>query len=139
MSEESINIQRLEEAIFVKKAEGTEVNYFLYPEFEVHRNRLSPGVIQGWHAHQIVEEVLTCTDGTFTVEVIENGSLISIMVEQGDVVRVKKSIHRLVNQSNTAAEFIVFRFVPTGKSQQEKIKLDKREYTKEEIAELLNK
>lgn len=137
MKDLSLEVQKLQDSIFVKKEEGTEVNYFLYPEFELHKNVLPAGVVQGWHAHSVVEEVIACTKGCFVIETIENQTLVSTGVEQGDVVRVKNSIHRLTNEESAAAEFLVFRFVPDGYDKREIIKTDKREYTEREIDSLL--
>lgn len=139
MKDVSFEVQKLQDSIFVKKEEGTEVNYFLYPEFELHRNVLPAGVAQGWHAHSVVEEVIACTKGCLVIETIENQTLVSTSVEQGDVVRVKNSIHRLINKGQVAAEFLVFRFVPDGFDKREIIKTDKCEYTECEIDSLLKR
>ncbi|MBL1224524.1 cupin domain-containing protein [Enterococcus sp. BWR-S5] len=138
MENQSLDLKKLQESIFVKKSEGTEVNYFLYPEFEVHRNSLPSGVIQEWHAHTQVEEVIVCTKGSFIIETIENQKLISTCVEQGDVARVRNSVHRLRNDEENSAEFIVFRFLPDGEEKQEQIKRDKRTYTEDQIQLLLS-
>lgn len=139
MEKEALSLQKLQEAISVKKVEGTEVDYFLYPEFEVHRNVLPPDVIQGWHTHSVVEEVIVCTKGHFIVETIVEREISIDCVEHGDVVRVKKSLHRLRNDGESAAEFVVFRFVPEGKNKQEIIKNDKQEYTEEQVQQLLSR
>ena len=47
----SIDIRRLSEAISVEKDNGTKVNYFLYPEFEINQNVLPANTIQDWHKH----------------------------------------------------------------------------------------
>ncbi|WP_086347548.1 cupin domain-containing protein [Candidatus Enterococcus clewellii] len=139
MANDSLDIRKLQESIFVKKDEGTEVNYFLYPEFEIHKNVLTVGVIQEWHTHTVVEEVIVCTNGVFHVETIENHSMSSVCVKPGDVVRVKNSVHRLVNSGEADAEFLVFRFVPDGTNKQEIIKQDKCVYTENQIQDLLKK
>lgn len=50
----SIDIRQLSEAISVEKDNGTMVNYFLYPEFEIHQNVLPANTIQDWHKHQAI-------------------------------------------------------------------------------------
>ena len=56
---------------------------------------------------------------------IENEKIETREVNQGDVLRVKNSIHRLVNRNRESASFIVFRFVPQGIDQAHIIKNDK--------------
>ena len=41
MLQKYIEILTRDEVIFRKKPDGTEVNYFLFPEFEIHINRRS--------------------------------------------------------------------------------------------------
>ncbi|MCB5955634.1 cupin domain-containing protein [Enterococcus sp. CWB-B31] len=130
-------IQKLQDSIFVKKEEGTEVNYFLYPEFEVHKNVLPSRAIQEWHAHTVVEEVIVGIEGIFHVESVENQRISILEVNKGDVVRVNNSIHRLTNRNNEAAEFLVFRFVKTDEDQSEMIKQDKTVYSKEQVKQLV--
>ena len=120
--EQEIEIRNSKEALSRVKKNGTEVQYFLYPEFEVHTNKIPPGSIQDWHRHQQVEEVIVVTSGKISIETIENATLERAEVKQGDVLRVKNSIHRLVNRNRTSASFIVFRFVPQGVSQADIIK-----------------
>ena len=122
---QEIEIRNSKEALSRVKKNGTEVQYFLYPEFEVHTNKIPSGGIQDWHRHQQVEEVIVVTSGKISIETIENATLERAEVKQGDVLRVKNSIHRLLNRNRTSASFIVFRFVPQGVSQADIIKNDK--------------
>ena len=69
--------------------------------------------------------MIVVTSGKISIETIENATLERAEVKQGDVLRVKNSIHRLVNRNRTSASFIVFRFVPQGVSQADIIKNDK--------------
>ena len=119
--EQEIEIRNSKEALSRVKKNGTEVQYFLYPEFEVHTNKIPPG------------------SGKISIETIENATLERAEVKQGDVLRVKNSIHRLVNRNRTSASFIVFRFVPQGVSQADIIKNDKcdcEEFVKKNIGRL---
>ncbi len=88
--EQEIEIRNSKEALSRVKKNGTEVQYFLYPEFEVHTNKIPPGSIQDWHRHQQVEEVIVVTSGKISIETIENATLERAEVKQGDVLRVKK-------------------------------------------------
>ncbi|MDH6365607.1 hypothetical protein M2139_002615 [Enterococcus sp. PF1-24] len=139
MSDQQIEVLSQEEAIFVEKAEGTQMNYFLYPEFEIHQNILPAQTIQGWHQHQKIEETLVMTAGSIVVETIVAGEKLSQTCVKGDVIRMKKSLHRIINPQEITAEFIVFRFVPQGQNQQEVIKTDKVEFSQAEVAALLKK
>jgi uncharacterized cupin superfamily protein len=46
------------QAIFVEKDNGTQVDYFLFDTCEVHTNRIPPGSIQDWHAHEKIDELV---------------------------------------------------------------------------------
>ncbi|GAX47640.1 cupin domain-containing protein [Pseudolactococcus reticulitermitis] len=120
-----IDITRQASAISVTKSSGTQVDYYLYPEFEIHANTLPAGVVQDWHKHVELDENIIVTSGEITVEYMDNGHVASQTVQEKDVLRVKQSIHRLSNQSAKPAQFIVFRFIPTGQNQSERIKQDK--------------
>ncbi|MGO2764884.1 MAG: cupin domain-containing protein [Pseudolactococcus laudensis] len=125
LENDAIEITRQTSAISVTKSSGTQVDYYLYPEFEIHVNILPTGVVQDWHKHQQLDENIIVTSGEITVEYLENGHVSSQTVQENDVLRVKRSIHRLLNQSSEPAQFIVFRFVPTGQEQSELMKQDK--------------
>ncbi|MGO3297331.1 MAG: cupin domain-containing protein [Pseudolactococcus laudensis] len=125
LENDAIDITRQASAISVTKSSGTQVDYYLYPEFEIHVNILPTGVVQDWHKHQQLDENIIVTSGEITVEYLENGHVSSQTVQENDVLRVKRSINRLLNQSSEPAQFIVFRFVPTGQEQSELMKQDK--------------
>ncbi|NLH34871.1 MAG: cupin domain-containing protein [Lactococcus chungangensis] len=125
LDNDAIEIARQTSAISVTKSSGTQVAYYLYPEFEIHVNILPAGVVQDWHKHVQLDENVIVTSGEITVEYLENGHVSSQTIQKNDVLRVKRSIHRLLNQSSEPAQFIVFRFVPTGQEQSELMKQDK--------------
>lgn len=125
LENDAIDITRQASAISVTKSSGTQVDYYLYPEFEIHVNILPTGVVQDWYKHQQLDENIIVTSGEITVEYLENGHVSSQTVQENDVLRVKRSINRLLNQSSEPAQFIVFRFVPTGQEQSELMKQDK--------------
>lgn len=132
----SIDIRRLSEAISVEKDNETKVNYFLYPEFEIHQNVLPANTIQDWHKHQAIEEIIVPTKGNVTIQVLEDNAVRTYTVNCGEVLRVKQSIHRIIGDDKEETEFIVFRFVPTGSDQSDKIKHDKVDCEKL-VAEIL--
>lgn len=121
----SIDIRQLSEAISVEKDNGTKVNYFLYPEFEIHQNVLPANTIQDWHKHQAIEEIIVPTKGNVTIQVLEDNAIKTYTANCGDVLRVKDSIHRIIGDTKEEVQFTVFRFVPSGNDQSDKIKNDK--------------
>lgn len=121
----SIDIRQLSEAISVEKDNGTKVNYFLYPEFEIHQNILPANTIQDWHKHQAIEEIIVPTKGNVTIQVLENNAIKTYTANCGDVLRVKDSVHRIIGDVKEEVQFTVFRFVPSGNDQSDKIKNDK--------------
>lgn len=134
----SIDIRQLSEAISVEKDNGTKVNYFLYPEFEIHQNVLPANTIQDWHKHQAIEEIIVPTKGNVTIQVLEDNAVRTYTAKCGEVLRVKQSIHRIIGDVKEETEFIVFRFVPTGSDQSDKIKNDKVDCEKL-VAEILKR
>ncbi len=134
----SIDIRQLSEAISVEKDNGTKVNYFLYPEFEIHQNVLPANTIQDWHKHQAIEEIIVPTKGNVTIQVLEDNAVRTYTANCGEVLRVKQSIHRIIGDDKEETEFIVFRFVPTGSDQSDKIKNDKLDCEKM-VAEILKR
>ena len=112
------------------------MNYFLYPEFEIHQNVLPANTIQDWHKHQAIEEIIVPTKGNVTIQVLEDNAVRTYTANCGEVLRVKQSIHRIIGDDKEETEFIVFRFVPTGSDQSDKIKHDKVDCEKL-VAEIL--
>lgn len=134
----SIDIRQLSEAISVEKDNGTKVNYFLYPEFEIHQNVLPANTVQDWHKHQAIEEIIVPTKGNVTIQVLEDNAIKTYTANCGEVLRVKQSIHRIIGDDKEETEFIVFQFVPTGSDQSDKIKHDKVDCEKL-VAEILKR
>ena len=113
------------DAISIIKENKTIVDYFIFDEFEVHLNKIPPNSIQEWHMHMKIEEVIVVTSGEMSIKWKENGNINYERLMKGSVVRVKKSIHTIENNTDNWAEFTVFRMVPTGKIKREIIKNDK--------------
>jgi uncharacterized RmlC-like cupin family protein len=122
---ENLDIYTTNEAITVQKKNGTNVNYFLFDEYEIHLNRIPPKSLQEWHMHKIIEEVVVVTSGEIYIDWITDDIKHSKTVKKDTLVRVKNSIHTIENKSEEWAEFIVFRMVPTGKDNRELMKSDK--------------
>lgn len=113
------------DGISVTKENKTDVDYFIFDEFEVHLNKIPPNTKQEWHKHEIIEEVLVVTKGELIVRWKENESIEERTVLKDNIVRVKKSIHTIENHTDEWAEFTVFRMVPSGEDKREIIKRDK--------------
>ncbi|SFB02828.1 cupin domain-containing protein [Clostridium frigidicarnis] len=113
------------DSISVTKGNKTNVDYYIFDEFEVHLNRIPPNSKQEWHLHKIIEEVLVVTEGQVDIMWKENEKFMHETLVKGSLARVKKSIHVIENNSNNWAEFIVFRMVPSGNVNREIIKNDK--------------
>jgi mannose-6-phosphate isomerase-like protein (cupin superfamily) len=71
LDNDAIEIARQTSAISVTKSSGTQVAYYLYPEFEIHVNILPAGVVQDWHKHVQLDENVIVTSGEITVEYME--------------------------------------------------------------------
>lgn len=113
------------DGISVTKENKTDVDYFIFDEFEVHLNKIPPNTKQEWHKHEIIEEVLVITKGELIVRWKENESIETTTVFKDNIVRVKKSIHTIENYTDEWAEFTVFRMVPSGEDKRAIIKNDK--------------
>ncbi|WP_025869180.1 cupin domain-containing protein [Enterococcus crotali] len=134
-----IEIMTKNDSIFAKKEDGTNVNYYIFPEFEIHLNLVPGNTTQEWHTHQSIEEILVITDGQIRVETIADGKKSHKDCQKGDVIRMNSSLHRILNLQNIEATFAVFRFVPQGMDNREIIKNDKIEYSENEVATILNR
>ncbi|WP_326513491.1 cupin domain-containing protein [Clostridium intestinale] len=113
------------DGISVTKENKTNVDYFIFDEFEIHLNKIPPNTKQEWHKHKTIEEVLVVTKGELIVRWKENESIETTTVFKDNIVRVKKSIHTIENHTDEWAEFTVFRMVPSGEDKREIIKRDK--------------
>ncbi len=115
-----------EESIYVQKETGTEVNYYIFEESEIHLNKIMPHTIQEWHFHEKIDETLLITRGKILCKYIdEDGVEKSCYAVKNDIIKVHDSIHTFENDTDDITEFIVFRFVPDGRDKRELIKNDK--------------
>jgi hypothetical protein len=56
------------DAAFVSKPEGTNVTYYLFPEYEIHINEQLPHTTQTWHHHGKIWETLYIIEGELTAQ-----------------------------------------------------------------------
>jgi mannose-6-phosphate isomerase-like protein (cupin superfamily) len=120
-----LDILTKSDGISVTKENKTNVDYFIFDEFEIHLNKIPPNTKQEWHKHNIIEEVLVVTKGEIIVKWKENKSTIERVLVKDNIARVKKSIHTIENHTDEWAEFTVFRMVPSGEDKRDTIKKDK--------------
>ncbi|MFZ2152492.1 MAG: cupin domain-containing protein [Microgenomates group bacterium] len=121
-----MNIIPQKKSIHVDKPDGTSVNYYLFPEYEVHYNVVAPQTTQQWHHHLKITESILILDGQIEVHWVDvHQQKQHQLVKAGDLVEVGNTPHTFVNSSNSPVKFVVFRFVPSGYNQQEVIKNDK--------------
>ncbi len=121
-----MKITKHSEAIHVDKIDGTSVDYYNFPEYEIHYNEVKPGVVQLWHHHSLISETLFIIEGELEAHWEgEKRKKEMVIVKKGDVIEVENTPHTFKNFSNTIAKFVVFRFVPSGENKVEIIKNDK--------------
>ena len=115
------------DSIHVCKESGTEVNYFIFEEAEIHLNKIKPHTVQEWHYHEKIDENLLITKGTLLCRYLDDKDKEqTCYANAGDVVRVHNSIHTFENDTADEVEFVVFRYVPKGIDQKLIIKNDKK-------------
>lgn len=114
------------DSIHVIKETGTEVNYYIFDEAEIHLNKIMPHTIQDWHFHKKINENILITKGCLLCKYIDENEIEkSFYATKNDVVRVYDSVHTFENDTDEVTEFVVFRFVPDGIDKREVIKADK--------------
>lgn len=113
------------DTIQVSKPEGTNVTYFLLPEYEVHYNEQIPNSIQTWHHHEKIWETLYIIDGELTAKWRENGQERQEIVKTGDLIESERSAHTFENHSGKIVKFLVIKQVLNGENKKELLKTDK--------------
>jgi mannose-6-phosphate isomerase-like protein (cupin superfamily) len=120
-----MEIIKKEKSISVSKKDGTDVSYYIFPEYEIHYNELAPGAVQQWHHHPRIEETLIVVSGEMEVRWIDGGEQKCSTIGKGDVVRVENTPHTFANPSRERVVFVVYRMVPDGTDKRDIIKNDK--------------
>ncbi len=120
-----MKITHQNQAINTKRSDKTEVDYYIFHEYEVHYGRLPPGIVQPWHHHAIINETLFVIQGKVKLHCWENNKKTEIVIKPGDVVQIEDTVHTFSNPFNQVCKMIAFRFVPQGIDQREVIKKDK--------------
>ncbi|AKM83390.1 hypothetical protein A2422_04240 [Candidatus Woesebacteria bacterium RIFOXYC1_FULL_31_51] len=112
-------------AIHRKKPDGTQVDYYLQPEYELHYNEIPAGTTQEWHSHNVVEELIFIIDGSLEIRWLEKETEKKETVQKGDLIRVENSIHTFANTNDKTAIFVVIKLVLTGNNNSQIFKDDK--------------
>lgn len=121
-----MEIVRKQSAIHREKPDGTRVDYYLQPEYELHYNEIPPKTTQEWHLHQKIEEIIFIIDGSLEVEwVQEDGAEKTEVIQKGDLVRVGKSLHTFSNTGNDTVSFIVIKLIVSGNDNSQIFRNDK--------------
>ncbi len=121
-----MEIFRGESAKHAIKPEGTKVDYYIFPEYEIHYNEVPPGTKQIWHHHKQIEETVLILDGELEAYWKDDDNKKQhTTITKGDLVRVENTPHTFANLSQASAKFVVFRLVLTGSNHSGLIKADK--------------
>ncbi|HEY7416081.1 MAG TPA: cupin domain-containing protein [Ktedonobacteraceae bacterium] len=120
-----MQIIRKADAKFVDKQNGTQIHYYLFPEYELDYNEIAPHTTQDWHAHNTIEEAIYVISGELTGEWIEGSEKHQDRLYAGDLVRSEASLHTFSNESDAITKFIVIKLVLDGKNKRDIFKTDK--------------
>ena len=117
---------RKDQAIHVDKTNGTEVDYYLLDDAEIHYNKINPHTSQEWHRHRHISENIFVLKGELVYRYLDKTNKEQYLkLKQGNLLLVEKDIHTFENQTDEVVEFIVFRYLPSNKNQRELIQNDK--------------
>lgn len=112
--------------IHLDKQNGTDVTYYLFNDFEIHYNEIAPKSIQDWHFHNEVDEIIYIINGELELQWIQGTTIKQINLCPKDLVKINKSKHRIINNSNKISKFIVFRKMVDLNDYREIFKTDKK-------------
>ncbi|HLC82404.1 MAG TPA: cupin domain-containing protein [Bacteroidia bacterium] len=113
------------QAIKIRKSEGTLVTYFLFDEYEIHYNEQAPDSTQLWHHHKKIWETIYLIEGELTAKWKENSEIKQQIIKAGDLVEVEYTPHTFTNHTNTIVKFLVIKQKLTGNNNKESMKTDK--------------
>ena len=120
-----MKITTKKDAVFVSKPEGTNVTYYLLPEYEVHINEQVPHSTQTWHHHEKIWETIYIIEGELTAQWKANGEIKKQIVKTGDLIETEHTPHTFSNDSDQVVKFIVIKQLLNGKDKKEILKTDK--------------
>lgn len=112
-------------ALQVSKPEGTNVTYFLFPEYEIHANEQVPHSTQTWHHHEKIWETLYIIDGELVARWREDGEEKTEVVKAGDLIENENTPHTFENNTDKVVKFLVIKQVLSGQDKRHILKMDK--------------
>ena len=121
-----LNVIYQKDSIHVSKENGTDVDYYIFDEAEIHVNKIKPHTIQEWHFHKHISENLLVIKGNLLCRYIDSEkNEQDLSLSEGDLVDIGSSVHTFENNTEDVTEFIILRYVPSGVNKREVIKNDK--------------
>lgn len=120
-----MKITHKKDVLNVSKPEGTNVFYYLFPEYEIHYNEQTPGSTQTWHHHEKVWESLYIIEGELTAKWRENGNEKEATVRAGDLIETEHTPHTFINHTKDIVKFLIIKQILNGESKKELLKTDK--------------
>ncbi|NBH72855.1 hypothetical protein D3Z51_12635 [Clostridiaceae bacterium] len=131
-----IIFRAIQDAIHVDKKTGTSVDYYIFDEYEIHVNQIRPHTVQEWHSHSRIIETVLVTKGRLLCRYLDGSGVTKDRhLGKNELVQVGGCVHTFENDTDEAAEFIVFRFVPDGADKRDMIKGDKKLFSFPETEE----
>src|SRR4051812_24523364 len=109
-----MKIRTKKDALSVSKPEGTNVSYYLFPEYEMHFNEQVPQCTQTWHHHEKIWESLFIIEGELTAHWKENGETKKQIVKAGDLIETEHTPHTFSNDSDKVVKFLVIKQLLNG-------------------------
>ncbi|MFH1457423.1 MAG: cupin domain-containing protein [Patescibacteria group bacterium] len=107
------------------KPDGTKTWYYLFNEYEIHYNEISPKSTQPWHHHEKIQETLLIIEGSLVVKWKIDNKIKTQTVKQGGLIEFGVISHTVANRSSKKTKFICFKQVLSGKNKRELLKTDK--------------
>lgn len=120
-----MKIIKREETLSVSKPEGTNVQYYLRDEYELHYNEQIPDSTQTWHHHEKILESVYIIEGELTAEWKIGNKIMKQIVKGGDLIETENTPHTFTNHTDKIVKFIVIKQVPTGIEKKNILKTDK--------------
>jgi uncharacterized cupin superfamily protein len=113
------------DALHVSKPEGTNVTYFLFPEYEIHANEQVPNSTQTWHHHEKIWETLYIIEGELVARWREGGIEKIEVVKAGDLIESENTPHTFENATDQVVKFLVIKQILSGQDKRDVLKNDK--------------
>lgn len=120
-----MKIIKKSDAIHLRKPEGIEVWYYLFPEYEIHINNQDPHTTQAWHHHEKIDETVVILDGEMTIKWREDGVSHEETLHSGDLVQMERTNHTFENKSDSVARLMCVKQVLRGEDNSALFKNDK--------------